>query len=320
MDPVETLFSLRSDQLGFRPVFMLGNTYGRCSYDCRFCGAKAHESVTPAESARRFRFLWNKYEPLLGGPYHPVIYNEGNVTNPVEFPRELLDEILEFFRNDPRVRYVSLNSREHDATGTLLQQLRERDYPFPIHFIFGLESSSPSAERILGKNADPELTRFVDKLLVYDKPLHAGGKGCLRCFGLDVNLLFLPELYLEEGEPRGHADSIRRGMERDLARALSAGERGVPVQINIHPYHRVDALPFENADLSDLFNVLPQLQSIVDRHNEKHGQNPVHIFIGIEGKGYTTDYWREQTHRWGELIEVYNTTGHIRLNPGGRGT
>jgi hypothetical protein len=295
---------------------MLGNAFGRCPYDCRFCSVKATEKVTAAEIRSRFHLQWQKYEPILDGPYHPLIYNEGNVTNPLEFPREQLDYILEFFRGDPRVQYVSLNSREHYATEDFLKRLQEKNYPFPVHFIFGLESFSPKTDRVLGKNVAGELGRFADKLLLFGGQHASHVRRGAYCFGLDVNLLFLPELYLEGGESRRQTEQVRQGIEQDVAQALTIAERGLPVLINIHPYHRVEALPFENAELGTLIESLPRLQSLVDQHNAQHPQDPVHIFIGIEGKGYGTKYWRQQMQYWGESITLYNETGSVRLKQG----
>jgi len=75
-------------------------------------------------------------------------------------------------------------------------------------------------------------------------------------------------------------------------------------------------LPFENAELGTLIESLPRLQSLVDQHNAQHPQDPVHIFIGIEGKGYGTKYWRQQMQYWGESITLYNETGSVRLKQG----
>ncbi len=315
---MEPLFSLRRDRNGLRPVFMLGNIYGRCPYDCKFCGVKASERIAPAEVLNRFHQLWDRYQPLLGEPYHPLIYNEGNVTNPLEFPKELLDYILQFFRGDPRVRYVSLNSRERDANDELLRELREQKYPFPIHFIFGMESSSPRAQPVLGKKTVGELDRFVDKLLAWGDRNKANRNRRTYCFGLDVNLVFLPELYLEEGESRaGQEERVQQGIRQDVNYVLDVADRGIPIQINIHPYHRVDDLPFADADLGTLIGALPCLQSIVDLHNARHPAHPVHLFIGIEGKGYATHYWRMQAEIWDEYITAYNATGLVPVKDRG---
>ena len=309
VDPVidsdELFFSLRYDRNGLRPVFALGNTQGRCSYNCRFCGVKSTHKTTKAESKQLFHNQWSRYQPMLDTTYHPTIYNKGNITNPAEFPRELLFYILNHFRKDERVAYVSLNSRERDADEELLRQLIQCNYPFRIHFIFGLESASSKSTQILGKDTTDELELFTQKISFFNRQTSRQPS-----FGLDVNLVFLPELYLHDGEQReGQDEAIQQGLEQDVRHILSLATPQVPIQINIHPYYHVAALPFAHADLKLLVSTLPRLQSIINTYNSQKNTDPIHLFIGNEGKGYTTEYWQKQLQDWGDIIEQYNTSG-----------
>lgn len=302
-------FSLRRDRLGLRPVFTLGNLSGCCPFDCTFCDVKATKVTTLDEARKGFWEQWSHYQPQLSGAYHPLIYNGGNVTNPAEFSPALLREILEFFRGDERVQYVSVNSREVYATRTLLDGLSGWRLPFPIHFIFGLETSAEEAKRLLGKRGRGEFRRFVRKLARFNS---RGSSTTAYTFGLDVNLLFLPELCIRESQMGvGKALSGSVGLAQDVENVLRMTEYGPPIQINIHPYCEIDELPLPNAKVVDLMAALPKLQMMLDNHNRGRPILPVYLFVGIEGKGYETLHWQEQARRWEALINDFNATGFV---------
>lgn len=311
VDMQDQIFSLRRDRNGFRPVFPLGNVLGLCPYDCSFCGVKTTERVTVAQVKRRFDELCAVYSGQIDGDYHPVIYNRGNVTNPREFPPELLSYVLERFRFDSRMVYISINSREMDATEEFLALLAGHHLSFPVHFIFGLESFSDRMPALMGKNTTGELGRFVDKL----RPYNSAGRDLVDAgqyvFGLDVNLVCMPELYLPETQTRdGNERTILRGIESELALVLSECPREVPIQVNLHPYHRVESLPFDDLGLDVIFAALPRLQSRLDEYNRWNSGPPVHLFVGVEGPGYQTEFWRMQREKWGNLLAVFNETGN----------
>lgn len=302
------MFPIRRDRIGLRPVFMLGNLNGRCPFDCTFCGVKAEEVTAAGDAREHFREQWLQYRPLLDGPYHPIIYNEGNVTNHLEFPAELLAHILEFFRADERVQYIALNSREKYATEQLLSEFQRKHLPFPVHFVFGLESVSEKAHQMLGKNTRGELKRFARKLSRFNKRVPGGGT---YSFGLDVNLLFLPQLYTGAGTmSTARRGLLAAGLERDIEYVLDVTCDGPPVQINIHPYYQVEALPFTDAEVGDLVRILPQVQAKIVQSNRNRSP-PAHLFVGIEGKGYQTSYWQQQSEQWGAIIDIFNATGYV---------
>ncbi|MGD0498153.1 MAG: hypothetical protein ABSC23_06930 [Bryobacteraceae bacterium] len=302
------------DRAGLRLVFPLGNLLQSCPYNCRFCGVKTTLQTSADEARRRFDELWAAYRQLGGGPFHPVIYNGGNVTNPREFSSELLLHVLETFRGERDIQYLSLNSREADASPEVLDRLASLYLPYPMHFIFGVESFSARAAQLLGKDTRGELHRFIAKL----KPRNLGQRKLRPApksylFGLDVNLVFLPELYLEDGHLRqGHASEIERGIVRDLEHLLAAADPDVPIQVNLHPFYWVPALPFADSSLAQLIGILPALQALVERHNVPGNRAPSHLFVGVEGTGYGGDDWRRQIDAWGTLIDEFNRTGAIR--------
>lgn len=303
-------FTLRRDQNGLRIVFMLGNEQGYCSYQCEFCNVKRSPKISAEENIRLFDKQYARYRYLIDGPYHPLVYNKGNVTNPSEFSRATLDYVLESFTHDARIQFVSINSREGSATTEVLEYLASRNFKFPIHFILGLESFSATTKEILGKDTMGELQRFIDKLRPYNQ---RDNQSSSYTFGLDVNLLFLPELYSESKDlGKDDCPGTEKGLQNDLDNILKQADPSVPIEINIHPFCCLDFLPFQNAELETLIRTLPGLQAMVDRHNKQRlATRPVHIFVGIEGKGYNSELWLAQIQQWGSTIDHFNQTGKI---------
>jgi hypothetical protein len=285
----------------------MGNTLGLCPHDCKFCSVKTVDKVPAEEIVARFDELFALYRERIDGPYHPVIYNRGNVTNTREFPREVLDHVLCKFNTDKRVSYVSLNSREQYMTHELLECLADKRLSYAVHFIIGVESFSEKAPRILGKNTAGELTRAVLKLKWFNKQYARQDAELNYVFGLDSNLVFLPELYIEENQSREACfNEIRLGLEDDLAQLLNVIDPDVPVEINIHPYCKVDTLPYDDADLGELVHMLPGLRDLVVEHNKIPGNRQTHLFVGVEGDGYSTEYQRRQVQKWKPYIDAFN--------------
>ncbi|UCG58875.1 MAG: hypothetical protein JSU70_05045 [Phycisphaerales bacterium] len=307
-------FTLRKDQNGYRPVFPLGNTLGRCPHACTFCSVKTGKKVTFEEAVARFEELLASHCREIDGPYHPVIYNRGNVTNPREFPTELLDHVLNTFNADRRVSYVSLNSREQYMTSELLEYLVDKHLSYAIHFIIGIESFSDRAPRVLGKDTAGELDRAIQKLKPFNKEYGRQCTGRDYIFGLDVNLVFLPELYLGPSRRRQQASFGETGLgfEQDLAKLLEAIDPEVPTEINVHPYAKVDALPYDDVDLEVLVRMLPDLAHLVAEHNSALGAYETHLFVGVEGDGYSTERQRCQIHKWKSYIDEFNRAGRCQ--------
>ena len=310
-------FPLRVDRNGCRSVYKLGNERGDCQFECRFCGVGRSPRMSSAANIALFDALHSKHLAELAGPYHPAIFNRGNVTDPEAFSLDTLNHILEVFEQDGRVSYLSLNSRESTAATEVLDRLAARNLPFPIHFIFGQESFSQSAPRILGKSNRGEMERFVRKLKRYNMGRRLGGDRKAYVFGLDVNLVFLPELYLEAGESReGRETRIAEGLANDLREVLRRADPVVPVEINLHPYYEVASLPYRQADVCQLLRILPPLQVIVDEHNRKPGMYPTHLFVGVvffeDGGEQPSDSDRAGKLHWlQQAIDEFNRTGKL---------
>lgn len=321
MDTRPVPFGLRRDRNGFRPVFPLGNTLGFCPFDCTFCNVKATRRVDSREARHRFDGLWKAFERVIDGSYHPVIYNQGNGTNPEELAPEVLDHVLETFRFDGRVVFLSLNSRERMASRAVLESLVNRRLPYPIHFIFGQETFSDDADAIIGKRVRGEFDRFVRRLAAYNRTRQARDLRAGYQFGMDVNLLFLPELYLRSGEGReGNEFKIGCGLRREVEILLARASPIVPIEINIHPYVRVEALPYQTAEPWVLVKALPEIAAVVERFNAKGDHRPVHVFVGIEEIRSEDGRATEESQEIAAAIDLFNQTGGVSsrsdLRPG----
>ena len=219
--------------------------------------------------------------------------------------------ILDQFNNDTRVTYVSINSRLKYATHKLLRSLMAQNLSYPIHFIFGLETLSPQIANILGKKNSGEFQRFITRLRSYNQANKSKHQGSYN-FGLDVNLVFLPEIYLANNEKRaGNEIKIARGMKEELEQLLSLIDPLVPIEINLHPYYKVQELPYESLDLEFFMQQIPVLQAIIDKHNHLEPEKQTHLFIGMEGGDYSQPAYQARLPRWKEQIDIFNATGEI---------
>jgi hypothetical protein len=313
--PPEVAFPLRRDRNGWRAVYKLGNERGDCPFQCTFCGVGRSPRVTSDENIALFDVLHSRHLAAIDGPYHAMIFNRGNVTDGGAFSSRTLDHVLNTFSRDSRVSYVSLNSRERTATPDVLDALSSRNLPYPIHFVLGQESFARSAPLILGKHNCGEMARFVAKLKRYNANFDPLAEHERYVFGLDVNLLFLPELYLGPGEARnGNMAGIAAGITRDLRQLLTLSDPLVPMEVNIHPYYEVESLPYQKADLSVLLRILPSLKRMIEDHNQSCHTCRTHLFVGIvfvtnEGVLRPNPDLASRISRLEAAFERFNTTG-----------
>ena len=104
------------------------------------------------------------------------------------------------------------------------------------------------------------------------------------------------------------------GIKEDLRRLLSESDPAVPIQVNIHPYHRVHSLPFDDANWDVLMDVLPELQEIVRMHNMVRSDQPTYLFLGVEGLGHSNPEQIRQIQKWKNVIDEFNRSGDVRLD------
>ena len=100
------------------------------------------------------------------------------------------------------------------------------------------------------------------------------------------------------------------GIEYDVREVLRRSDPSIPIEINLHPFYRVETLPFQDADLGEFMKILPGLQKEVERHNADHG-TATHLFIGVEGSGYENERQAKQVQIWKPFIDEFNSTGEI---------
>jgi hypothetical protein len=313
----EVVFPLRRDRNGWRAVYKLGNELGSCPFQCRFCGVRRSPRVTSDENVSLFNQFHAQYLATIDGPYHAAIFNRGNVTSAAEFSPNTLSHVLETFARDDRVTYVSLNARESTATAECLDSLAARELPFPIRFIFGQESFANKAWLLLGKDTRGELERFIAKLRPYNEATASQRVIRRYEFGMNVNLVFLPELYLKPGESRdGNEARIAAGIADDLRQLLARSDPLVPMEVNIHPYYPVESLPYEKADLFMLLRILPSLQRLVEDHNRYPDSCQTHLFVGVvfiasEGAPDDRAGAMPEVQRMRRQFDVFNATGRL---------
>ena len=307
-------FPIKEDVNGARVVFLLGNEReGGCVYRCSFCNVRDLHVSTHKENKANFRKQYDAFKEELGYKnYHALLYNEGNGTNKEELSRETLEYILDTFNEDEKISFLSINSREEQATSDVLDYLADKYLNYPVHFILGQESFSERTPRVLGKNTNGSLERFVEKLRGYNQR-DSTNKRKDYTFGLDVNLVFLPELYLDEGESReGNESKIREGIKKDLWQLLQHVNPDVPIEINIHCYSRVDKLSLKSANYGILLQIVPELQGMVEEHNITKQGYETHIFLGYNCDEQTEDgKVNPEAVYLNQSTAIFNKTGKL---------
>ena len=306
-------FSLRRDRNGLRPVYNLGNEGGACPNGCKFCNVGRSPKVSAENNLREFDKQHESFLRLIDGPYHPLIYNQGNVTNKREFSRVTLEHVLNAFQGDSRVVFLSLNSRQRYVTSKFLEFIFRSNLSYPIHFILGVESFSPRANDLFGKNTSGELERFIEIIRPVNQQSHRH-PGVDYKLGLDVNIVFLPEMYLSNGMKRADNKTIiSDGIRWELRQLLKRIDPFVPVEINLHPFYRVKNLPYEDMGLELLIEEIPALQAMVAEHNKTNSGRDTHLFVGVEGNGYEHSFYKKQLIEWKRAIKNFNFTGVLSI-------
>jgi len=294
------LFPIRQDRYGQRIVYLIGNENkgGKCPFQCKGCNANISPKVTPESNMRRLRELHGGYEEKITGQYHALIYNGGNITNPSECSREALDDFLNFFREDERVAAVSISSRGKFLTDEMLGHIGRKYLPYQVNIIFGQESFSPLLKEIYGKDTmrngrvSGELEEIAEKIT----EANSGYAGRVhQRFGLEVNLLYLAELYPDK--------KSREGIEADVKTLLKIVDKRMLLEIDINPFYEVPQLPYKSADVEELLGSIPRIQGIIREYNQNLTENLATIFIGILSPDGTID---ERLRGISKEVEVLN--------------
>lgn len=225
------LFEPSEDRYGVRLALVFGNHApgGRCPWfesgACHHCdiGDGEGKAFSLADNHARLAAFVNTYADVLGRVAHLVVYNSGSVLSRVEMPRVLLREIVGLASALPRLRVLSLDSREpymtHRAMRVVLDGLRADQCARPI---LGLESAD-----------DTIRDGLLDKRMPRAAVLRAFSRlGSLadRGVGLDCNLLLA-----------GPGTTPQTALDDALATAAFVFEHGrrhhLSVDLNVHPYY-----------------------------------------------------------------------------------
>jgi len=307
---LNTGFPIRKDLYGLRYVFFLGNEGGDCKYRCTFCEIGKSNKVSNEYNITLFENLYKDYsEQTKGEINHPLIYNRGNVTDEKAFSRRTLKHVLEKFNNNSKITNLSINSREKEVTNEFIDFIMQMNLSYPVHFILGQESFSDKTYQIIGKNSQGEYERLVNKLISFNqKGFYPDNK--TYNFGIDCNLLFLPELYIGASERLLSKKEIENGFVNDIKKALEISSENVPLTLNLHPYYKVKSLPYENADIEHFIEILPNITELVKTYNNA-AKFKTSIFIGFRGLKTGNEKIDRQINAWNKYFDNFNETNNI---------
>ncbi len=308
---MNTSFPIRKDLYGLRYVFFLGNEGGNCKYQCTFCEIGKSNAVSSEYNIILFDNLFEDYlEKIVDKKNHPLIYNRGNITDERAFSSKTLTHLLTKFNNNQSITHLSLNSREKEVSSKFIEFVLEMDLSYPIHFILGQESFSSRTHQIIGKNSRGEYLRLNKKISQFNLKSYLTGNKNYN-FGIDINLLFLPELYIGETDRKEYNEEIDEGLIDDIEKALNNSTKEIPLTINIHPYYKVKTLPYENADIEQLIDLLPQIKYLVSKHNSDR-IHKTSVFIGFRGIKTGHKITDLQIDNWSKVFNSFNEKNDLQ--------
>lgn len=300
---LNTSFPIRKDRYGYRYVFFLGNEGGDCKYQCTFCEIGKSNAVTSEYNIKLFDSLFNDYMTKVSSlANHPLIYNRGNVTDERAFSRKTLAYILTRFNGNANITHLSLNSREKEVNQTFFDFILKLNLSYPVHFILGQESFSPKTYQIIGKNSTNEFQRLVNKIIPFNDRKYQ--------FGIDCNLLFLPELYIGNSERNTHKKEIEKGFIEDVKKVLEYSSNQVPFTINLHPYYKVMSLPYENAVIDQFIDLLPHVLDLVAAHNQAR-KYKTSVFVGFRGIKTGNRFIDAKIDKWNSFFDLFNERNEV---------
>lgn len=291
--PAEPLrFPVVRDRLGPRLALVFGNhaPRGECPFYarslCHHCDIGAGEGAPFDRATNRARLAWFRahYASVLPEIAHLVVYNSGSVLNPVEMPADLLAEILGSFASLPRLRAVSLDSREiYVATAGVLEAARALGRGKTLRVSLGLESADDAIR-------DGLLEKRMPRAAV-ERALHALGRAAREAardpacaaIGLDVNIVVGGP-----GAPGARAADDARATARHALDLARAGD--LPVDLNLHPYYPSarGRARFPAHPRPTLAQVVEATAAVLDEIR-RAGRMDAHVFLGLHDEGHDRD-------------------------------
>lgn len=311
-------FQLSRDAFGIRETISLDNESG-CPFKCTGCGVWKDPIIVSSEENRhtigRENSKLKKLRQEHASEYakhgsHVIVYNSGNVMNKRELSEENLRYLLTSLNQlEAMPSIVALNTRGLFVTHEVLDQLTSIRLGYRIDFNFGLETRTLRGKAIYGKpNIDGEFTALFSTVRAYNEKNDAG-------FGLMVNFVFLPESYLLAGEARENAkEKIHDGFVSEIKTFMEEyADHGVPLRLNLHPFYRVNGIPFADSNLDDFMSAATDVLHLLAQTNPGISEKRMRVsaFVGVQDNGYSSESWKNQIKFWQTRIDHLNWGGGL---------
>lgn len=283
----ESLFKTVQDRRGLRLAIVLGNEapHGICPYamrdNCHHCDIGLGEGVCfdAAKNLSRFGWLQNYYASVWPRLNHLVVYSSGSVLNPLELTPAVLTAVLDFARSLPKLRLVSLESRESFVRPSVISRVAatlggERE----LRIIIGLESADDTVRnQVLRKNMSRAgIERAVRNIATVRQTALASHDNAIALPGVAMNVII--------GCPgTSAATSVMDAVQTAIYSVTLAETYSIPVDLNLHPYYpsKRGTARFANHSRPSVESTLEAVSSIA----QSVGDRAV-IFIGLEDEGH----------------------------------
>ncbi len=300
-----------ADKRGIRNVIMIPNEReGGCPFKCKGCGvhneivivkSKENREMTNLQIQRLSEEIKNDKEKYLKG-HHICFYNNGNLLNPEEFSKDNLYYLLDLVNNlDILPSYISIETRGCFINEKLLNEINKKKLKYDIHFILGVETFIGDQKIYGKKDINKELNQVYS---ITNKINNLEDKNTIN-WGIDANFIFLPEFYTKD---RNNVDKIRNGFIEDVNYFLDCFTgKNTPTKINIHPFYKVDSLPFESVtkEFDLLFEALTIILELIKQKKYDKKIKP-DFFIGINDSGYENSKWKNILEKYDKKIKKFN--------------
>ncbi len=270
------------DAYGLRLALVFGNHApgGQCPYytagRCHHCDIGAGEGREFTLSDNRARLAWfqQHYAEALPRVAHLVLYNSGSTLNPRELPVLMLDEILDWAASLPCLKVLSLDSREAFLSQKRLADCARR-LGHTLRPILGLESARESVRNLaLDKHMSDSGIRRAFRAVALAR---AEGADCQ----LDCNLVV--------AGPGTTGDGVADALETAEFAFDLAGEVGLTVDLNLHPYYPSarGRLRFPEHGRCSLPVAIRAVEGIANLARARSRGS--HLFIGWQDEGHDQD-------------------------------
>lgn len=305
LPPDASLFQPVRDRYGLRLALVFGNQApgGVCPFyrrdKCWHCdiGAGEGRRFDTETNRRRLRALQERYAKVLPEVAHLVIFNSGSTLNPAELDRGFLRDVVAWGAGLPRIRAISLDSRESFIRQRHLEPLVEAAGAARLRTILGLESADDATrngplQKAMSKRAVAralaDLGRFPGRV------------------GLDANLLIA-------GPGTQHKGVVPDALTS--ARYLWRGCRrhGLPLDLNLEPYYpsaRSSAHHPEHPRCAPV--ALAHVVLALAEWSRVNTAGEVGIFVGLQDERHDQEAAeRARFLQARHAFEAFNATGDV---------